>query len=95
MIVLRRFIALIVLALLFVFCVFNTQPVILRFPGWEGPSLPLFLPLLTAFSAGVLLALLGQSLRSVSRKISPKKVDALSPVKEKPPVKDQAHGDDN
>jgi uncharacterized integral membrane protein len=94
MLVFRRFLSLLVLVLLFVFCVFNTQPVVLRFPGWEGPQLPLFLPLLTAFFAGVLLALLGQSLRSVGRKLQPRKPQTPPPEEKTPSVADQSHGDE-
>lgn len=65
---LQRFLALICLVLLFVFCVSNREPMIVRFLSWESTELPAFLLLIFAFLTGVMLALIWQSLRSVSRK---------------------------
>ena len=64
---LQRFLALVCLVLLFVFCVSNREPMIVRFLSWESLELPTFLLLIFAFLTGVILALLWQSLRSVSR----------------------------
>jgi len=66
--VFRRFLALVLLLLLLIFCADNTQPVTLRFPGWQGAELPLFLPILAAFFIGVVLALLGQSLHTLGQR---------------------------
>lgn len=66
--VFRRFLALVLLLLLLIFCAVNTQPVTLSFPGWQGAQLPLFLPILAAFFIGVVLALLGQSLYSLGQR---------------------------
>jgi len=69
MTILRRFLALVLLVLFFTFCAFNTAPVTLRFPGWSGAELPLFLPILAAFFAGIVIALLGQSLYTIGRRL--------------------------
>ena len=65
---LQRFLALICLVLLFVFCISNTDPMIVRFLSWESTGLPTFLLLIFAFLTGMMLALIWQSLRSVSSK---------------------------
>ena len=65
---LQRFLALICLVLLFIFCISNREPMIVRFLSWESIELPAFLLLIFAFLTGVMLALIWQSLRSVSRK---------------------------
>ncbi len=65
---LQRLLALICLVLLFVFCVSNREPMIVRFLSWESTELPAFLLLIFAFLTGVMLALIWQSLRSVARK---------------------------
>lgn len=63
----QRFLALVCLILLFVFCVSNREPMIVRFLSWESLELPTFLLLIFAFLTGVILALLWQSVRGVSR----------------------------
>ncbi len=63
----QRTLALVALVLLFIFCVSNGQLVSVRFLAWESLDLPVFLLLIFAFMTGVILALIGQSLRSVSR----------------------------
>ncbi len=65
---LQRLLALVCLVLLFVFCVSNREPMIVRFLSWESTELPAFLLLIFAFLTGVMLALIWQSLRSVARK---------------------------
>ena len=65
---LQRFMALICLVLLFIFCISNTDPMIVRFLSWESTGLPAFLLLIFAFLTGMMLALIWQSLRSVSGK---------------------------
>lgn len=64
---LQRLMALICLVLLFIFCISNRDPMIIRFLSWESTELPAFLLLIFAFLIGVILALIWQSLRSVSR----------------------------
>jgi uncharacterized integral membrane protein len=83
----QRFLALICLVLLFIFCISNTDPMIVRFLSWESTGLPAFLLLIFAFLTGMMLALIWQSLRSVSgkstrqersdRKFGRKKKDAI------------------
>ena len=63
----QRSLALVCLVLLFIFCVSNGEPVSVRFLAWESIELPIFLLLIFAFLTGAVLALLGQSLRSVTR----------------------------
>ncbi len=62
----QRFLALVCLVLLFVFCVSNGESMTVRFLSWESLELPAFLLLTFAFLAGAVLALLWQSLRSVT-----------------------------
>jgi uncharacterized integral membrane protein len=62
----QRSLALICLVLLFIFCVSNGEAVSVRFLAWESLELPIFLLLIFAFLTGVVLTLLGQSLRSVT-----------------------------
>ena len=64
---LQRTLALVCLVVLFIFCVSNGEPVTVRFLAWESLELPIFLLLIFAFLTGAVLALLGQSLRSVTR----------------------------
>ena len=64
---LQRFLALVCLVLLFVFCISNREAMTVRFLNWESPELPVFLLLVFAFLTGAVLALLWQSLRSMAR----------------------------
>ncbi len=63
---LQRSLALVCLILLFIFCVSNGEPMSVRFLTWESVELPVFLLLIFAFLTGAVLALIGQSLRSVA-----------------------------
>lgn len=64
---LQRTLALVCLVLLFIFCVSNGELMSVRFLTWESIDLPVFLLLIFAFLTGAVLALIGQSLRSVPR----------------------------
>jgi len=64
---LQRFLALVCLVLLFVFCISNREAMTVRFLNWQSPELPVFLLLVFAFLTGAVLALLWQSLRSMAR----------------------------
>ena len=61
----QRFLALVSLVLLFIFCISNREGMTVRFLSWESLELPVFL-LVFAFLSGAVLALLWQSLRGVS-----------------------------
>jgi uncharacterized integral membrane protein len=63
----QRTLALVCLVLLFIFCVSNGEPITVRFLTWESMELPAFLWLIFSVLAGAVLALLGQSLRGVTR----------------------------
>ena len=62
----QRFLALVCLVLLFIFCISNREVMPVRFLSWESIELPVFLLLVFAFLTGAVLALLWQSLRGVS-----------------------------
>ena len=63
----QQLLALICLVLLFVFCVSNGELITVRFLTWMSPELPVFLLLIFAFLIGVVLTMLWQSLRAVTR----------------------------
>ncbi|MFA5515375.1 MAG: LapA family protein [Desulfuromonadales bacterium] len=61
---LKLSVAVVVLLLLFIFSTYNSQPVRIRFTGWQSGDLPLFLLILFSFLCGFLVAWLLGTIRS-------------------------------
>ncbi|PLX80334.1 MAG: hypothetical protein C0615_01005 [Desulfuromonas sp.] len=68
MILIWRFLLLVLVVLLLIFCMSNLDAVMVKFLTWQSPEMPLFLVLLFVFFFGFFLALFWQAVRSATRK---------------------------